>query len=47
VPETAGPGELLARAIDSAGRTQPDTVPYNTGGYLFGAVVRHPVRVTV
>lgn len=47
VPETAGPGELLARAIDSAGRTQPDTVPYNTGGYLFGAVVRHPVQVTV
>ena len=25
------------------GRTQPDTVPFNTNGYLFWAVVRHPV----
>jgi hypothetical protein len=40
-----GPREVLARATDTAGRTQPDTVPYNTGGYLFGAVVRHPVTV--
>ena len=28
------------------GRCQPDTVPFNDGGYLFWAVVRHPVRVT-
>jgi DMSO/TMAO reductase YedYZ molybdopterin-dependent catalytic subunit len=45
-PDTAGPRVLLARATDTAGRTQPDTVPYNTGGYLFGAVAEHPVNVT-
>lgn len=45
-PSTPGPTQLLARATDTAGRAQPDTVPYNTGGYLFGAVVRHPVTVT-
>lgn len=44
-PTTPGPTQLLARATDTAGRTQPDTVPYNTGGYLFGAVVKHPVTV--
>ena len=44
-PQTSGPTQLLARATDTAGRTQPDAVPYNTGGYLFGAVVRHPVVV--
>ena len=40
-----GPGEyaLLARAGDATGATQPDTVPANTGGYQFWAVVRHPV----
>jgi DMSO/TMAO reductase YedYZ molybdopterin-dependent catalytic subunit len=38
--------ELLARATDVAGRSQPDTVPFNDNGYLFWAVVRHPVRVT-
>ncbi|BCB90403.1 hypothetical protein Psuf_077160 [Phytohabitans suffuscus] len=36
---------LRARAADVAGVTQPDTVPHNTLGYLFGAVVRHPVTV--
>lgn len=43
-----GPGryELLARATDETGAVQPATVPYNTLGYLFGAVVRHPVTVT-
>jgi hypothetical protein len=35
----------MARATDSAGRTQPLTVPFNNGGYLFGAVVQHPVTV--
>lgn len=42
-----GPGnyQLLARATDWAGTTQPDTVPFNTNGYLFWAVVRHPVTV--
>ncbi|WP_217996974.1 sulfite oxidase [Nocardioides jensenii] len=36
---------LMARATDSAGRTQPDRTPYNDGGYFFDAVVRHPVTV--
>jgi DMSO/TMAO reductase YedYZ molybdopterin-dependent catalytic subunit len=45
-PPAAGSYELLARATDSAGRTQPATVPFNDAGYLFGAVVRHPVVAT-
>ena len=42
-----GPGAyaLLARATDRAGTTQPETVPFNTNGYQFWAVVRHPVTV--
>ncbi len=40
-----GSYELLARATDKLGRTQPDTVPFNSEGYLFWAVVRHPVTV--
>jgi DMSO/TMAO reductase YedYZ molybdopterin-dependent catalytic subunit len=42
-PATAGAYELLARATDERGSTQPDVVPYNALGYLFGAMVRHPV----
>jgi hypothetical protein len=34
---------VLARATDRNGRTQPATVPFNQLGYLFWAVVRHPV----
>jgi DMSO/TMAO reductase YedYZ molybdopterin-dependent catalytic subunit len=45
-PTAPGSYQLLARATDTAGRTQPDTVPFNSGGYLFGAVVKHPVTVT-
>ena len=42
------PGEhaLLARATDRDGVTQPATVPFNTNGYQFWAVARHPVTVT-
>ena len=29
----------------AAGTTQPDAVPFNTSGYQFWAVVRHPVTV--
>jgi DMSO/TMAO reductase YedYZ molybdopterin-dependent catalytic subunit len=36
---------LRARATDTAGATQPDVTPLNTLGYLFGAVVAHPVRI--
>ena len=42
-PPAAGAYELLARATDRDGATQPDTVPFNELGYLFWAVVRHPV----
>jgi DMSO/TMAO reductase YedYZ molybdopterin-dependent catalytic subunit len=40
-----GGHEILARATDVAGRTQPLETPYNTNGYFFDAVVRHPVTV--
>jgi hypothetical protein len=41
----AGNHELMARASDAAGRTQPLASPYNDNGYFFDAVVRHPVTV--
>jgi hypothetical protein len=43
----AKPGEhvVRVRATDDRGHTQPDAVPYNEQGYLFGAVVAHPVTV--
>jgi DMSO/TMAO reductase YedYZ molybdopterin-dependent catalytic subunit len=41
----AGSHELLARATDVTGARQPDTTPHNTLGYIFDAVVRHPVTV--
>ncbi|MEV0623751.1 sulfite oxidase [Nonomuraea sp. NPDC050404] len=40
-----GRHELLARATDETGAVQPARTPFNTFGYLFGAVVAHPVRV--
>jgi DMSO/TMAO reductase YedYZ molybdopterin-dependent catalytic subunit len=45
-PHTSGPHELLARATDETGASQPFNAPYNTLGYLFGAVVRHAVAVS-
>ncbi|WP_055575108.1 molybdopterin-dependent oxidoreductase, partial [Streptomyces prasinopilosus] len=44
-PGAPGPAQLLARATDTAGRRQPDVAVPNTQGYLFDAVVRHPVTV--
>ncbi|MFD4629008.1 sulfite oxidase [Streptomyces sp. NPDC058284] len=44
-PGEPGPAELLSRATDSTGRTQPETTVHNTQGYLFDAVVRHAVTV--
>lgn len=44
-PPAPGRYELLARATDVTGATQPDATAHNTFGYLFGAVVRHPVHV--
>ncbi|MEO9325618.1 molybdopterin-dependent oxidoreductase [Nocardioides sp. C4-1] len=40
-----GSYQLLARATDRAGRTQPDVSPLNAQGYFFDAVVKHPVTV--
>ncbi|GLY93066.1 sulfite oxidase [Actinoplanes sp. NBRC 103695] len=45
-PAATGPAELRARATDVHGNTQPETTVHNTLGYLFDAVVRHPVQVT-
>src|SRR3954470_24702736 len=42
---TAGDHVLLARATDVTGRRHPLVTPYNTNGYFFDAVVRHPVSV--
>ena len=44
-PAAAGPLQLLARATDAAGRPSPRRVPFNDLGYLFWAVVKHPVTV--
>ncbi|GAA1357308.1 sulfite oxidase [Streptomyces beijiangensis] len=44
-PREAGSVQLLARATDAAGNTQPERAVPNTQGYLFDAVVRHPVTV--
>ncbi len=41
----AGDHVLMARATDVAGRRQPLVTPYNTNGYFFDAVVRHPVSI--
>ncbi|MGW0804730.1 sulfite oxidase [Nonomuraea sp. NPDC002799] len=40
-----GRQELLARATDETGAVQPATTRFNDLGYLFGAVVAHPVQV--
>jgi DMSO/TMAO reductase YedYZ molybdopterin-dependent catalytic subunit len=42
---TAGDYVLKARATDDTGVTQPDETTYNSLGYLFDAVVDHPVTV--
>ncbi|GAB3447219.1 sulfite oxidase [Actinophytocola sediminis] len=44
-PTAPGAYTLRARATDRTGATQQDSTPYNTQGYLFGAVVGHPVTV--
>ena len=43
----AKPGDhaVRVRATDDRGNVQPDSVPFNRDGYLFGAVVAHPVTV--
>jgi DMSO/TMAO reductase YedYZ molybdopterin-dependent catalytic subunit len=44
-PPAPGAYTLRARAVDTTGAGQPDVAPYNTLGYVFGAVVHHPVTV--
>ncbi|MFB6891110.1 sulfite oxidase [Kitasatospora sp. NPDC056327] len=44
-PERPGPYELRARATDRRGNTQPEVSLFNREGYLFDAVVVHPVTV--
>ena len=43
----ARPGRhrLQARAIDTQGNQQPNRVPFNEKGYLYWAVVSHPITV--
>jgi hypothetical protein len=43
--QPAGTYQLWARAADASCRVQPDVVPANSLGYLFGGIVRHPVVV--
>jgi sulfane dehydrogenase subunit SoxC len=44
----AKPGKagIRLRAADEKGNIQPDQVPFNEQGYLFNAVVEHPLVVT-
>ncbi|MFD6760057.1 sulfite oxidase [Streptomyces roseolus] len=44
-PTATGPATLLSRTTDAAGNVQPATAVHNTQGYLFDAVVRHPITV--
>ncbi len=42
---TPGEYKIKARAYDTKGNVQPDSVPYNRQGMNYGAVVAHPVTV--
>lgn len=44
-PQRTGSHTLLARATDETGAVQPLRATHNDYGYLFDAVVRHPVTV--
>jgi DMSO/TMAO reductase YedYZ molybdopterin-dependent catalytic subunit len=41
-----GKHTIRVRATDEKGNTQPDGVPFNQQGYLYNAVVDHPITVT-
>ena len=41
-----GHHEIRVRATDEKGRTQPESVPWNHYGYLYNAIVAHPVTVS-
>jgi len=36
---------IRVRATDEKGNTQPDKVPFNQQGYLYNAIVDHPLEV--
>ena len=40
-----GPQTLMTRATDEHGNSQPDTIPFNEGGYMFNMIHAHPVTV--
>ncbi|MBF8189305.1 sulfite oxidase [Nonomuraea sp. K274] len=44
-PQRTGAYELMARATDETGATQPLTTPRHPYGYHFDAVIRHPVEI--
>ena len=44
-PSAPGEHVLMTRATDTDGRAQPDVAADNDDGYLFDAVLRHPVTV--
>jgi DMSO/TMAO reductase YedYZ molybdopterin-dependent catalytic subunit len=46
-PWEAKPGKytLTVKATDTAGNTQPDSVPWNDQGYLYNAAIPHAVTV--
>jgi DMSO/TMAO reductase YedYZ molybdopterin-dependent catalytic subunit len=41
-----GKHTIRVRATDEKGNVQPDKVPFNQQGYLFNAIVDHPITVT-
>lgn len=43
---TPGTHTVRVKATDERGHTQPDTVPFNQQGYLYGGIVAHPVTVS-
>ncbi len=42
----AGDHAIMTRASDRAGVAQPNSVPFNTAGYLYNAVYPHPITVS-
>jgi hypothetical protein len=40
-----GKHTIRVRATDEKGNTQPDKVPFNQQGYLYNAMVDHPLEV--
>jgi sulfane dehydrogenase subunit SoxC len=42
---SAGDHDVRVKATDEKGISQPEIVPYNELGYLYGGVVGHPISV--